>query len=391
LILEFFKKIEEKNQGFYKVIDDDLENIKSFAKKKEGKYSDVVVLGIGGSALGLICLQQSLKHLFQNELESNTHPKLHVLDNIDPVLIKETEDVIDYEKTLFITISKSGGTPETISQYLYFRKKCDEKGLDPKDHFVLITGKNGFLREIADSEEIPSFKVPENVGGRFSVLTNVGLVPAALIGIDIDTLILGAKQMRDKFINESFDMNLPFQLATFQYLLGEKGKIMNVLMPYSQNLIKFADWFRQLLAESIGKNKDVGLTPVSALGVTDQHSQSQLYHDGPNDKFFIFMELDRFNVPDIVIPEKEGLDYLKDVTFNKLINTEKRGTEMSLTQTNRPNITIKLDQLNTKNLGGLFMLFEGATAFLGEYYGINAFDQPGVELSKKLTKELLTQ
>ncbi len=390
---KYLKAVKSREQGFYEIIDDKktISDVKSFAKKVRGKYSDIVVLGIGGSALGIICLQQSLKHLFENELKKSKIPKLHVLDNIDPNLITELEDVIDYKKTLFIVISKSGCTPETVAQYFYFRAKANTHKLDPKKHFVFITDpKEGFLRQPANEEKIPSFAIPENVGGRFSVLTAVGLLPAALIGINIDKLLTGARVMRDQFLNKNFKKNLPFQLASIQYAQYKKGKTMNVLMPYAQKLSRFADWYRQLLAESIGKKFDnngkvvnVGITPINALGVTDQHSQLQLYNEGPNDKLFILMEVEKL-APELKIPNQK-------LSFNKLLKIEQAATTQALTKNNRPNLTMKIYTINEENLGALFMLFESATAFLGEFFNINAFDQPGVELSKELTKKTLSR
>lgn len=400
---KYLQKIDDRNQGFYKVIDDEcvVNKINDFELETRGKYSHVVVLGIGGSALGTLCLKESLKHLFEDQLPNSSTPRLHVIDNIDPALIKDLEDIIDYPKTLFIVVTKSGGTVETATQYFYFKEKTKALSLDPKDHFVVITGPHSsFLRETAEKENLTTFEVPEDVGGRFSVLTNVGLLPAKLIGIDIERLLTGAKEMRDKFLKKNPEENTPFQLAKIQYLLEKKGKTINVLMPYSQRLFRFADWYRQLLAESIGKKFDnnknevfTGITPVNALGVTDQHSQLQLYSEGPNDKLFIFIELKRPE-PEITIPnsypDNPEFDFLnKPHTFGELLNIEKRATEQSLTKNDRPNVTILVDSLREESLGELFMLFEGATAFLGEMYGINAFDQPGVELSKKLTKEAL--
>jgi glucose-6-phosphate isomerase len=182
-------------------------------------------------------------------------------------------------------------------------------------------------------------------------------------------------------------------------LLGAKGKVMTVMFPYSQKLIRLADWYRQLLAESIGKRVNnqgevvhVGLTPINALGVTDQHSQSQLYNEGPNDKFFVFIEVQNHqtevDIPNLY-PGEKTVSFLNKVSFAKLLHIEKKATEQSLTKNDRPNITLSIDQINERTLGELFMLLEGSIAFLGEFYNINAFDQPGVELSKKLTKELL--
>ncbi len=371
-IAEFLEKIEKRDQGFYKILDN-LEEIKSFAKKVKDHYEDIVLCGIGGSALGATCLKEALPN----------NGKLIVLDNIDPQLIHEIDQKLNYEKTLFIIISKSGTTIETTSQYKYFRQKIEEKNLEVNKHFVFITDpEKGILKETANNENIPCFPIPENVGGRFSVLTAVGLLPAALIGIDVDKLIEGAQKMKDKFLSENFEENLPYQIALTQYLINQKGKNIHVMMPYSHKLFKLADWYRQLLAESIGKNIDTGITPVNALGVTDQHSQSQLYNDGPNDKLITFIEIADFKVEE-KIPGS--------ITFNQLINIEKKATEESLTKKDRPNQTITVNSICEESIGGLFLLFEGQIAFLGEFYNINAFDQPGVELSKQITKDNVKQ
>lgn len=396
----FLANIHARGQGFYQVIDDKetLRNILRFAKNQRGKWQDIVILAIGGSALGTICLEQSLTHLFAKLHKKRRVPRLHVLDNIDPTLMREIQDVLDLKKTLFIVVTKSGNTPETLAQYFYFRKLCDAKKLKAKKHFVFVTDpEKGLLRKIAKDEGIATFDVPPNVGGRFSVQTAVGLLPAALIGINITKLIRGFTEMRDCFISPDPNQNLPFQQATIQYLMGTRGKTIHVLMPYAQKLIRFADWYRQLLAESIGKALNdqgemvnIGLTPINALGATDQHSQSQLYNEGPNDKFFMFVEVNRFG-PTVAIPNPYPADpsvaFLKKLSFNTLINLEKRGTADAYTKNGRPNMTIRIDTIDEKTLGQLMMLFEGATAFLGEFYNINAFDQPGVELSKNLTKE----
>jgi len=406
LIPQYLEKIHARNQGFYSIIDhhETIDRINEYAEHVKGRYKSIVVLGIGGSSLGAITLKESLTHLYQSQTPDNKTPNLYILDNIDPQLIAETESVLHLPDTLFLVITKSGETPETLAQFFYFYDKIKAANLEAKDHFVAITDPNkGLLREIATSHNFPSFEVPENVGGRFSVLTPVGLLPAALIGINIQELINDAQEMRYQFLNKDFKENLPFQIATIQYLLYKKGKTINVLMPYTQKLFRFADWYRQLLAESTGKkfnnNQEevyLGITPINALGATDQHSQSQLYNEGPNDKLIIFLQtLDK--EPALKIPTTNLVDetdtriaYLKTLNFKTLLDTEMQGTIDSLTSNDRPNILLQIDKLNAENLGGLFMLFECATAFLGEYMEINAFDQPGVELSKQLTKKLLS-
>lgn len=370
LLNTYLQKIEQRDLGFYKIHEDQetLKKVQEFANNNRDKYDHFVVLGIGGSSLGTICLQNALTHLFKA-------PKLFVLDNIDPAMLTEIEDVIDYSKTLFIVVTKSGGTPETLSEYYYFKQKA------PKENFVFITDpEKGILRQVANEEGIPTFDVPENVGGRFSVLTPVGLLPAALLGLNIEDLLKGAMQAWE-------NKELAFKLATAQYLLDKQGKNITVMMPYSKRLVRLADWYSQLLAESIGKSEDVGLTPVKSQGVTDQHSQLQLFSDGPNDKLIIFLEVENLG-QEIQIPQNP-IDYLKGVSFNKLMQTELEGTRQALTKNGRPNITIKLPEVSELTLGALFMHFQTSIAFLGEFYGIDAFNQPGVELSKNLTKELL--
>ncbi len=397
---KYLSNIHVRAQGFYTIVDDmaTVRGIEQYSTEAKGKYDDIVVLGIGGSALGITCLRDALSHLYADYSDV---PRLHVIDNIDPIMIEEIQDVIALKRTLFVVITKSGGTPETLSTYFYFRNLTDHARMNAKKHFVFITDpERGLLRKIAWEENIPTFDVPQNVGGRFSVLTPVGLLPAALIGIDIRGLLRGAREMRDVFMSKSYTKNLPFQLAAVQYMLAtKKGKTINVMMPYAKKLFRFADWYRQLLAESIGKAKNnkgkivhVGITPVNALGVTDQHSQSQLYNEGPNDKMFMVLAVERLaghhRIP-WMYPEEESVAFLKGTSFNELINVEREATIVSFTKNKRPNLTITISKIDTYHLGQLFMLFEGATAFLGEFFSINAFNQPGVELSKKFTKEML--
>lgn len=383
-ISNLLKKIETRGQGFYNIPDDTetLLKINDYVSNVKGKYKYFVVLGIGGSALGITTIQKSLTP----ELKTN----LFVLDNIDPDFMFEVEQNIDLKETLFIVISKSGGTVETVSQYFYFRKKIEVLGLQQKDHFVFITDPlKGLLREIANSEGVKSFKIPENVGGRFSVLTPVGLLPAKLMGLQITDFIEGAKIARENFYNLDAKKNIAWQLAKIQFELYKKNKFINIMMPYSSKLKTFTEWYAQLLAESIGKD-GIGITPVSAYGVTDQHSQNQLYHDGPNDKLLLFVEIENFKnkleIPNFY-PEHSAVEFLQDTSFNELIHLEKLGTETSLTERSRPNITFKIPTLTEKSLGEFFFILEASIAFLGEMFKVNAYDQPGVELSKQLTKQ----
>jgi len=388
--------IKIRNQDFYNIVHDDPAEVLAYAQMVEGEFDDIVVLGIGGSSLGNICLRDTLTHPY-----GHGTPRLHVLDNVDPYMIEKLDDVIDYKRTLFITISKSGGTPEPLGEYLYFRKKTDDLGLEANKHHVFITGPHdSFLYNLGTREEIKMFPVPENVGGRFSVLTNVGLLPAALIGIDIQNLLKGGQEFAAKFLSENFEENISFQLAAIQYLLNQNGVNINILMPYANRLRSLADWYSQLLAESIGKETkrdgtkiNSGITPVAALGTTDQHSQVQLYNEGPRDKMIMFLEVKNHG-SNATIPQTgedhEKINFLKNISFAKLLNTELHATQDAVTDYGKANITFTLDTIDAYHLGALFLVFEGATAFLGEFYEIDAFDQPGVELGKVLTRKYLS-
>ena len=374
-IPDLLAKIENRQQDFYQIFSDpnfqdEVAEIKKFARNLAGKYDDIVVCGTGGSALGALAIQESLSSKIPRNF-----PRLHILENIDPEVIGDLTAFLDFSKTLFIIISKSGGTIETISQYQYFREISARQNLQTADHFIFITGQTGFLREEAQQEGVKAFSVPEKIGGRFSVLTAVGLLPAALIGVNIDELLAGGREMVRNFQSENFAENLPLQLALAQFLAK---KPQNVLFPYSAKMKKLGNWWAQLLAESTGKDGQ-GITPLPAQGVTDQHSQLQLFVDGPNDKFLIFIEISR----DFQNPELEK--------FQKLMTAELRGTIQSLTEKNRPNCTIQINKISPQTLGQLLMLFMGATAFLGELMEINAFDQPGVERGKILAKKFLKE
>jgi glucose-6-phosphate isomerase len=381
-IPEFLESFKNREQGFV-----ELTKVRAHvlaAKKVAEKFrdfEDIVILGIGGSALGITCLMDALKGPFWN---NHGKPRLFVLDNLD--LVEEVEKVINVDKTLFVVISKSGATPETMAQYFYFREKVS------RENFVFITDPApNELRKIGEFESIPILDIPLNVGGRFSVLTSVGLFPAILLGIDVEELLAGAEEMSANFMSKDFNTNYPFQFAAIQYLLEwERGIHMTVMMPYSSKLYSLADWYAQLLAESIGKDGK-GLTPVKALGATDQHSQLQLYNEGPNDKLIVFIEVEDEKSPKIPQITNEKLSYLSGITFNHLLNVEKVATEKALNEYKKATLTVKIPKICERELGKLFMLFEASIAFLGEYYRIDAFNQPGVELGKKLTKEILTQ
>jgi len=389
--------------GFYGLVDESqtLKDIEQFAGGVGQTFSTVVILGIGGSALGTIALRTALLHPFWNELsdeEREFFPKLYVLDNVDPATIGPFLDRLDIRRTLFNVVSKSGGTAETMSQYLIIRDRLQQElGDGYKAHFLFTTDpEKGVLRQIADAEGIPTLPIPPTVGGRFSVLSAVGLLPAAMVGIDVAALVAGAREMVERCGTDELRNNPAGLFAALQYLADtEKRANVHVMMPYSDPLKDVADWFRQLWAESLGKQKSragddvhTGPTPVKALGATDQHSQVQEYVEGPFDKTITFLAVAEQPV-DITIPrlheDLAELGYLGGHTLNELLNTERLATEAALAKRGRMNATIELPRVDAHSIGQLFMLLQIATVYSGFFYGIDPMDQPGVELGKQLT------
>ncbi len=401
------KKIVDTKPGFMELPDNQAEIVKEineFVEANLDKYDNFVVLGIGGSALGNIALQTAINNPYYN-LNADYragYPRVFFPDNVDPDRFKSLLETLDLSKTLFNVISKSGSTAETMSQFLIARGQvAAELGEEAiKDHFLATTSKDsGFLIEIAEREGMPKFYIPDNVGGRFSVLTPVGLVSAAFAGIDIEKLLVGANAMKERTATSDIWNNPAYMHGILQYLAYNKGKTISVMMPYNHGLKDFADWYRQLWAESLGKEVDrdgntinVGPTPVKALGATDQHSQAQLYMEGPFDKLITFLEVENHK-QDMEIPveyqDLDGVNYLGGHSLEKLINTEKQATELALTERNRMNNTIVFPELNEHTVGQFIYMLELETAFVGELMNINAYNQPGVELGKHYTYGIL--
>jgi glucose-6-phosphate isomerase len=366
--------------------------------------TDVVVLGIGGSALGPIALRSALRPPQWNLLDEpgrSGHPRLHVLDNVDPSNISALLARLDLRRSLFIVTSKSGGTAETMAQYLVVRARLGSALGDAaaKERLVFVTDpEKGALRAIARAEGVAALEIPANVGGRFSVLTPVGLLPAALMGIDTSQLLDGAAEMRTRCASGQVDRNVAGAFAALQYLSDTKhGRHVQVLMPYSDALRDMAAWFVQLWAESLGKHREpgdagVGPTPLAALGATDQHSQVQLFMEGPADKTVTFIGVEEVD-GDVEIPALHAdipeLAYLGGHRLGELLDIERRATAGALARRGRPNMTLAMERVDAFAIGELLMLFELATAYAGQLYGVNAFDQPGVELGKQFTYAML--
>ena len=379
--------------------------VKAVAAELKGDCENFVVLGIGGSALGNIALQTALNPYMYNldEKQRNGGPRLFVFDNVDPVQFASFLDWIGdkLDKTIFNVISKSGRTAETASAYLVVRKLLEDKLGDKASQQIIATtdAKEGTLRKIADESGYRTLEVPDGVGGRWSVLSPVGLLSAAVCGIDIDSLLEGARQMDKRVSNPDFFSNPAAINAAVNWNYYNAGKPISVMMPYSYSLKDLSDWYRQLWAESLGKTKDlsgndvfVGPTPVKALGTTDQHSQVQLYREGPNDKLFTFLQVSEFNrsvkmgpAPDCA-PE---LGYLADAEMARLFNAEKVATEYALLKDERPCLTVLFDKINAETIGQFIYLFEVTTSITGLLFDINAYDQPAVELGKEATFALM--
>ncbi len=378
-------------------------DILATAKEVRKKFEYFVVLGIGGSALGPIMAFNALCHLHYNDLPKSKRkgPKFYVEDNVDPVRMKELLDVIDIKKTCFNVISKSGATSETMTQHLVVADLLQKAGENVKDHLIFTTdASRGNLVKISkELGGVKSFVLGDGVGGRFSELSPVGLLPAAVLGIDIKLLLKGAAYMDKLCKSADYRRNPALLCATLQYIAMQDGKNIGVMLPYSDNLKYISDWYAQLWAESLGKNKtlggqpcNVGQTPVKALGVTDQHSQVQLYTEGPYDKVVTFLSLGSYKEK---YPIPHGCAGIPDVSFlgghtmEELIQAENRATAFALTKAGRLNYTIALPELNEFTLGQLLFLFELQTAYAGAMLNINTFDQPGVEAGKKATFALL--
>ena len=384
--------------------DEIVADIIATAKQVRKKFKYFVVLGIGGSALGPIMAFNALKHLHYNELPPKKRggPKFYVEDNVDPVRMQALLDVIVPEETCFNVISKSGATSETMAQFLIISDILEKHGVNLTDNMILTTdASRGNLIKIDEKfgGKFKKYVLPDGVGGRFSELCPVGLLPAAVLGIDIKGMLAGAAYMDGLCSKPSISKNPALACAALQYITMLQGKNINVLMPYSDNLKLMADWYCQLWAESLGKAVDyagnkvnAGTTPVKSLGVTDQHSQVQLYIEGPYDKVITFISVEKYGTE---MPIAHGLEDIPDVgflgghTMQELIQAENKATAYALMRAGRMNYTIVMPEVNAFTLGQLMFLLEMQTAYTGALLNINTFNQPGEKKKKKATFALL--
>lgn len=348
--------------------------------------TDFIHVGIGGSALGPMAVYKALSHPYYNSLsdDDRSGPRIHFAENTDPATLSAILDLADPGTTWANVVTKSGSTAETMANFLVIR---DVLG-DFQERTVVTTDPDeGFLKQIAERAGLEMLPIPADVGGRFSVLTPVGLLPAAVAGLDIEALLSGAAQCVEE-VNDQGAEHPAVVGAAMHYLMDTaRGRNIRVMMAYADALERLAAWFVQLWAESLGKDGK-GSTPHGAVGTTDQHSQVQLYMEGPQDKVIEIVEVE--NHPrDLGIPEAyedlEGVGYLGGHTMAELLGVECDATRRALTEAGHPNSTIKLGATNEENLGYVLQALEVQTAIAGSLYGVNAFDQPGVEAGKQIT------
>jgi len=354
--------------------------------------TDFVHVGIGGSALGPMAVHKALSHPYYNALSGGDRPgpRMHFAENTDPATLSAILDLADPQGTYVNVVTKSGSTAETMANFLVIRgvliDALGDFGFQGRT-IATTDPEEGFLKQIADRDDLKVLPIPADVGGRFSVLTPVGLLPAAVAGLDIDALLAGASQCVDE-VNERGAEHPAVVGAAMHYLMDTaRGRNVRVMMTYADALERLAAWFVQLWAESLGKDGR-GSTPHGAVGTTDQHSQVQLYMEGPEDKVIEIVEVED-HPRDRTIPEAyddlEGVGYLGGHSMAELLNVECDATRRALTEAGHPNSTIKLRATNEENLGYVFQALEVQTAIAGSLYGVNAFNQPGVEAGKQIT------
>lgn len=379
--------------------------IEQYGQSVQGQFEHLVIIGIGGSALGALAMFQALLPSYWNELpreKRNGCPRYYFIDNVDPDKLQGLLNVLDLKRTLVNVITKSGTTAETMAGYLWLKAELEKAvGQDSLKHHLVVTTdpKKGILRKIVEEEQLTAFEVPDDVGGRFSVFSAVGLLPAALLGLPIRDLLKGIRDLAPVLQSDDVQRNIAAQGALIQYLYYRRGQKISVLMPYSAKLAYVADWYVQLWAESLGKKNSLdkqvvheGPTPLKAVGVTDQHSQVQLFNEGPFDKVFTFVRLEKFQHPLTIpnsYPEVPDLNYLGNRTFESLLQAEGDATRASITKNQRPNVTLALPELNAYYFAQLLFFLEVQTALMGALLNVDPFDQPGVELAKQYTYALM--
>jgi len=378
---------ESDSIGYYKLPTsslDIIEKLKIYEQENPllKTIENIVVIGIGGSSLGAKAVDSMLKHKKEN------NKKLFFFENSDPINISNTLQSLKKENSLFIVISKSGGTIETISTFKTILDYFDiDLQSDDTKRLIAITDNGSILSQFALEFNIKEFNLPLNVGGRFSVLSSVGIIPLYLAGYDVYSLLEGAKEFEQSFFNK--EQKEILEKACFLYKNKDKYSI-NVVFAYSNSLEDFSKWFVQLWGESLGKidknNNKVGLTPIGLTGSVDQHSFLQLIIEGPENKTVTFINVENFEndltIPQISLKHLEKTDFINGKSYSELINAQCDATQQSIIDTKIPTDKITLPQLNEFHCGSLIMYYEILTSLVGAMMDINTYNQPGVELGK---------
>lgn len=374
--------------------DNIVEQIENFAANSKlvqsGKLKNVVVMGIGGSTLGAKAIDEALKHT-----RNRNSVRAIFLENGDPIVLKRELKSVQYDESIFIMISKSGSTIETtsVTKYLINRFDIDFKDSETKEHFLTVTDKDSPLDRLAAGYGLHSFNIPKNVGGRFSVLSAVGLFPLKLLGYDIRALLDGAQEQGRKYFSKT---SCKLEKKAYRYYKYAASKPINVLFSYASTLREFNAWYVQLWGESLGKidtrGESVGLTPIGLVGSVDQHSFLQLIVQGPKDKTVTFIKIKDFGdaetIPDITLPNLESTDYVNAKSFQQLINSQCQATLETLKERGVSVDLIEVDTLDEASMGALILYFELLTSCVGVLFGVNTYDQPGVEFGKKKLVEM---
>jgi len=366
------------------------------ARWRRRKPTDLIHIGIGGSSLGAEALLRALAHPQYNlqPLAKRGGPRVHFVDNVDPETLGALLEWVDLKKSLVHVVSKSGGTVETAAGFQIVREALERsaRGTRWAEHCVFTTGRSA-LRDMARRAGAAILDFPEDIGGRFSVLTPSGLFTPAVAGVDIASVINGARRYLARVAKGPVVDNPSAVAAGIAYLMAEsKRKPIHVLMPYADSLEPLSRWYVQLIGESLGKRKQkgsrkakrsvgVGPTPLPARGTTDQHSQVQLFVEGPSDKWVTFVGVDACRRKRVIAGGPPA-EYLEGVDLGELLRAEHRGTAVALAQAGRPTADWRLPKISPDSIGQLFFALELQTAFQGALYGINAYDQPGVEAGK---------
>ncbi len=369
-----------------------VEEIQLFGKKISRLYTNFVVLGIGGSALGARAVKSAL---YDN---SSKNIKVDIVDNVDAEVFDKLIETLDYKKTMFNIVTKSGKTVEILSMFSVIINKL--KAIMGKDFFINIvvtTEKDNALWKFCEENRIKTYEVQKGVGGRYSVLSPVGLLPMAVMNIDLKKILSGAKLVLENYKQEPSNKSLCMVSASIMYKYFLLGKKEFVILPYSQRLSDMADFYIQLLSESLGKKdllngkpNELFFSPTKAEGVTYQHSLLQMYQEASSDRLYFFINLVKHNA-DVKIPKFKNadLDALLPKSLTSLFKIEQMASNLALKKAGHPSFEINIPMLNEENIGALLFYFELTTALLGEYMQVNAYNQNGVELQKKYTKAML--